>query len=86
MSETETEAGIETGTPADAVPEQRQSDEPGTPDQAQDAQEPVEEWPPREWRETTRSAGHRQALYIALGMVAVFVVLVLVATWGKNNG
>ncbi len=67
----------ETGTPADAVPGQRQVDE---------AREPVEEWPPREWRETTRSAGHRQALYIALGMVAIFVVLVLVATWGKHNG
>jgi len=84
MSETET--GIEAGAPADAVPEQRQSDEPGGAQQAQDVQAPAEEWPPREWRETTRSAGHRQALYIALGMIAIFVVLVLVATWGKNNG
>jgi hypothetical protein len=48
--------------------------------------EPVEEWPPREWRETTRSAGHRQALYVALGMVAIFVVLVLVNTWGAHQG
>jgi hypothetical protein len=60
-----------TGTPADAVPEQR---------------EPEEEWPPREWRETTRSAGHRQALYVTLGMLAVFGVLVLVAIWGARNG
>ena len=48
--------------------------------------EPLEEWPPREWRETTRSAGHRQALYVALGMVAIFAVLVFVAIWASHNG
>jgi hypothetical protein len=56
----------------------------GTP--ADRAPEPEEEWPPREWRETTRSAGHRQALYVTLGMVAIFVVLVLVNTWGSHQG
>ena len=35
----------------------------------------IEEWPPREWRETTRAAGHRQALYVTLGMVAVAYAL-----------
>lgn len=45
-----------------------------------------EEWPPREWRETTRAAGHRQALYVGLGIIAVFVVLVLVSIWGSHNG
>jgi hypothetical protein len=45
-----------------------------------------EEWPPRAWRETTRSAGHRQALYVALGMVAIFVVLVVVNIWGSHQG
>ena len=48
--------------------------------------EPQEEWPPREWRETTRSAGHRQALYVTLGMVAIFAVLVVVAIWASHNG
>ena len=46
----------------------------------------VEEWPPREWRETTRSAGHRQALYVALAMVAMFGVLVAVNIWGAKQG
>ena len=46
----------------------------------------VEEWPPREWRETTRSAGHRQALYVALSMVAMFAVLVAVNIWGAKQG
>jgi hypothetical protein len=64
----------ETGTPQDELP-------PGFEDQ-----QPEEEWPPREWRETTRSAGHRQALYVGLGMVAIFVVLVLVNTWGSHQG
>lgn len=59
------------GAPADAAP--------GQP-------EPDEEWPPREWRETSRSAGHRQALYVGLGMIAIFVVLVLVNTWGSHQG
>lgn len=45
-----------------------------------------EEWPPREWRETTRSAGHRQAAYVALGMVAVFAVIVVIAIWASHNG
>jgi hypothetical protein len=45
-----------------------------------------EEWPPREWRETTRAAGHRQALYVTLGMVAIFAVLVVVAIWASHNG
>ena len=56
-------------------------DQPQTP---QDAV--VEEWPPREWRETTRSAGHRQALYVSLGMLAIFGVLVVLAIWASHNG
>lgn len=48
--------------------------------------EPQDEWPPREWRETSRAAGHRQALYVALGMVAIFAVLVVVAMWAAHNG
>ena len=46
----------------------------------------AEEWPPREWRETTRSAGQRQALYVALAMVVMFGVLVAVNIWGAKNG
>jgi hypothetical protein len=49
-------------------------------------QEPQEEWPPREWRETTRAAGHRQALYVALGMVAIFAILVVLSIWASHNG
>lgn len=45
-----------------------------------------EEWPPREWRETTRAAGQRQAAYVALGMVVIFAVLVLIAIWASHNG
>jgi hypothetical protein len=48
--------------------------------------ESQEEWPPREWRETTRAAGHRQALYVSLGMVAIFAVLVVVAIWASHKG
>jgi len=48
--------------------------------------EPEEEWPPREWRETTRSAGHRQAAYVALGMIAVFAVIAVIAVWASHNG
>ncbi|HEU5353353.1 MAG TPA: hypothetical protein VFU65_02790 [Actinocrinis sp.] len=66
----------ETGTPRDAAPQ----DQDAAPQQQQ------EEWPPREWRETTRSAGHRQAMYVALGMVVIFAVLVIVAIWGSHNG
>ncbi len=65
----------ETDTPRDAAPQ----DQDAAPRQQ-------EEWPPREWRETTRAAGHRQALYVALGMVAIFAVLVIVAIWGSHNG
>jgi hypothetical protein len=54
--------------------------------QAFGARQPQEEWPPREWRETSRSAGHRQALYVGLGMVVIFAVLVLVSIWAANNG
>jgi hypothetical protein len=50
------------------------------------AQEAEEEWPPRAWRETTRSAGHKQALYVTLGMLAMFGILVFVAIWGSHNG
>jgi hypothetical protein len=46
----------------------------------------AEEWPPREWRETTRSAGHKQALYVSLGMLAIFAVLVVLAIWASKNG
>lgn len=49
-------------------------------------QNAAEEWPPREWRETTRSAGHKQALYVSLGMLAIFGVLVVVAIWASRNG
>jgi hypothetical protein len=45
-----------------------------------------EEWPPRAWRETTRSAGHRQALNVTLAMLAMFGVLVFVAIWASRNG
>jgi len=45
-----------------------------------------EEWPPREWRETTRKAGQRQALNVTLAMLAMFGVLVLVAIWASHNG
>ena len=55
-------------------------------DQEPAADEVEEEWPPREWRETTRAAGHRQAAYVALGMVAIFAVLVVVAIWASHNG
>lgn len=65
----------ETGTPRDAAPQQDQ-----------DAAAQQQEWPPREWRETTRSAGRRQAMYVALGMLAIFAVLVVVAIWGSHNG
>lgn len=62
----------ETGTPRDALP--------------QEARQPQEEWPPRDWRESNRAAGRRQALYVALGMVVIFAVLVVVAIWGAHNG
>jgi hypothetical protein len=55
-------------------------------DQEPGAEQAEEEWPPREWRETTRAAGHRQAAYVALGMVVIFAVLVLVAIWASHNG
>lgn len=59
-------------------------------DQQQSPEDPkdavAEEWPPREWRETTRSAGHKQALYVSLGMVAIFAVLVVLAIWASHNG
>jgi hypothetical protein len=54
---------------------------PGTP-----SDDVEEEWPPRAWRETTRSAGHRQALYVSLAMLAMFGVLVLVAIWASHQG
>ena len=57
-----------------------------TPQIPSQAVEQVEEWPPREWRETTRSAGHRQALYVTLAMLAMFGVLVFVAIWASHNG
>lgn len=51
-----------------------------------EAPEAVEEWPPRAWRETTRSAGHRQAGLVALAMLAMFAVLVFLAIWASHNG
>ena len=45
-----------------------------------------EEWPPREWRETTRAAGQRQALYVVIAMVVMFGVLVAVNIWGSKQG
>lgn len=65
----------ETNTPRDTAPQ----DQDAMPQQEQ-------EWPPREWRETTRAAGRRQAMYVALGMIVIFVVLVVVAIWGSHNG
>jgi hypothetical protein len=50
------------------------------------AEEPVEEWPPREWRETTRAAGHKQALYVSLAMLVMFGALTLLAIWASHNG
>jgi hypothetical protein len=50
------------------------------------APKPVEEWPPREWRETTRSAGHRQAAMVAGAMLVMFAALVLLAIWASHNG
>jgi hypothetical protein len=53
----------------------------------QSPQDAVEEvWPPRAWRETTRSAGHKQALYVSLGMLAIFAALVVLAIWASKNG
>jgi hypothetical protein len=69
----------------DAVPAQAGSADMDELDEFED-QEPVEEWPPREWRETTRSAGHRQAAWVTLAMLAMFGVLVFVAIWGSHNG
>jgi hypothetical protein len=70
----------------DAVPAQRVgAAEPADPDGFEEP-EPVEEWPPREWRETTRSAGHRQAGWVVLSMVVMFGILVFVAIWGSHNG
>jgi hypothetical protein len=57
---------------------------PAVVDAAQDAVE--EEWPPRAWRETTRAAGHRQALYVTLAMLVMFGVLAGVAIWASHNG
>ena len=54
------------------------------PENPSDAVE--QEWPPRAWRETTRSAGHKQALYVSLGMLAIFGVLVVLAIWASHNG
>lgn len=62
-----------------------QDQTPETPPQAA-AQEEEEEWPPRAWRETTRSAGHKQARNVMLAMLAMFGVLVFVAIWGSHNG
>lgn len=45
-----------------------------------------EEWPPRAWRETTRQAGHRQALNVTLAMFAMFGVLVVIAIWASHQG
>jgi hypothetical protein len=45
-----------------------------------------EEWPPREWRETTRSAGHKQALYVSLAMLVMFGALTVLAVWASHNG
>lgn len=64
----------DTDTPRDAAPQQEA------------AVREEEEWPPREWRESTRAAGRRQALYVALGMLAVFAVIVVVAIWAAHNG
>jgi hypothetical protein len=48
--------------------------------------QPAEEWPPRAWRETTRSAGHRQALYVTLAIIGMFAVLVVINIWGSHQG
>jgi len=59
---------------------------PETPSDTVEPDPAEEEWPPRAWRETTRSAGHRQALYVSLGMLAIFAVLVVLAIWASHNG
>lgn len=48
--------------------------------------EPVEEWPPRYWRETQRGMGRKQAGYVALGMFGVLAILVLISIWAAHNG
>ncbi|MBR7839152.1 hypothetical protein KDL01_38170 [Actinospica durhamensis] len=70
-----------------------QDQTPATADSAADAPavedaapKPVEEWPPREWRETTRSAGHRQAAIVAGAMLVMFAALVVLAIWASHNG
>jgi hypothetical protein len=62
-----------------------QDQTPETPSQDA-AQEEEEEWPPRAWRETTRSAGQKQARNVSLAMLAMFAILVFVAIWGSKNG
>lgn len=54
--------------------------------QPSSADEPVEEWPPRAWRETTRSAGHKQAMYVSLAMLVMFAALTLLAIWASHHG
>ena len=61
-----------------------QHQNPETPSSAIEQEE--EEWPPRAWRETTRSAGHKQARNVTLAMLAMFAVLVFVAIWASHNG
>jgi hypothetical protein len=51
-----------------------------------DHTEPVEEWPPRYWRETTRGMGRRQAAYVAGGMFGIIIVLVLISIWAAHTG
>ena len=59
--------------------------QPATP-QTTPENEVDDEWPPRSWRETTRKAGHRQALNVTLAMLGMFGVLVFVAIWGSHQG
>ena len=65
---------------------QDQTPEPPSQAAAQEKEAQEEEWPPRAWRETTRSAGHKQARNVTLAMLAMFGVLVFVAIWGSRNG
>lgn len=77
---------VEDSAPRDAIPAQAVGPEGQTEPDGFEEPEPVEEWPPREWRETTRSAGHRQAGWVALAMIVMFGILVFVAIWGSHNG
>jgi hypothetical protein len=72
-----------------ALPDQvRRAERDAVDDSGADLAEPVEEWPPRAWREGSRglNGGYRQAAYVALGMFGIMAVLVLVSIWAAHEG